>query len=912
MKSVCISLFLFAFAVDSFAQYTSQAFGKPIIDSFAINHWVSLENKCSISNNGCYFMYCIDNKPFHSTTLVVKSMDGSWIKEFPGASTGFFSGDSKHFVFLLNNRLCIFLIGTDSAVYISDVSDYRQPKAGDGMYFAYRLRNAEKELVLYNLLLGAKRSFNFITNYEFNEQGNTLLLKQVSGQGDDITTSLQRFNLSDSSVTEIWSSKYPYNKNRKLVNYCMDMKGDQVAFIMREDSDLVVHNTLWYYKAGMANAVEKVRDHMIGIESGLSVSNAYLRFSEDGHYLFFKLQDYENKRLGINAVSLDVWNYRDAFMQSEQLHDLEPRTYFAVFGIGDSRVIRLTHEFENLDALPSNGNFVVVAYNNQGDRFWLNECDKNFLISLKDGSRALLRTTGKRIESWFSPDGRFLVYFDPGGRGDYFSYDLRSKVTINLTRTIPVNLNREDEFNDDPENVRLSSVGIASWEEDGTLLIYDNFDIWKVDLSGNGPPENITNNYGRIHHIRFRLMEDEQQPLAGTSESGRLILTAFNCKNKYNGFYRARFNGGADPELLTMGPWTISHRGKWLIPVMNANDLSQDMIPLKSRDADIWVVLRQSTTEAPNFFLTYDFVNYRPLTSIEPQRMYNWLTAELVSWRQFDGSVTSGVLYKPEDFDYKKKYPLIINYYQQLSQRLYEFPMPQFQETANPNIAWFVSHGYLVFTPDIIYPRYQPYKGLYNTIVSATKWLVKLQYVAADKIAIAGHSWGGGETNYLVTHTHIFAAAVQGSGASSDWINRSLTPYKSGNYQLDTYEERIGATIWERPDLWIANSPIFQVDQITSPFLILHCKDDDGWLQSVELFTAMRRLNKKVWMLQYDNGSHLVYGEDAEDFTIRMTQFFDHYLKDKPEPIWMSQGIPARSKGVEMGLQLDKIKNSDQ
>ncbi len=76
-------------------------------------------------------------------------------------------------------------------------------------------------------------------------------------------------------------------------------------------------------------------------------------------------------------------------------------------------------------------------------------------------------------------------------------------------------------------------------------------------------------------------------------------------------------------------------------------------------------------------------------------------------------------------------------------------------------------------------------------------------------------------------------------------------------------------------------------------------------MQSVEFFTGLRRLEKPVWMLQYDEGGHGVSGKDAVDWTIRMTQFFDYYLKGAAPPKWMTEGIPAKLKGIETGYELD-------
>jgi dipeptidyl aminopeptidase/acylaminoacyl peptidase len=114
--------------------------------------------------------------------------------------------------------------------------------------------------------------------------------------------------------------------------------------------------------------------------------------------------------------------------------------------------------------------------------------------------------------------------------------------------------------------------------------------------------------------------------------------------------------------------------------------------------------------------------------------------------------------------------------------------------------------------------------------------------------------------------------------------------------------------LWQRPDRYIEESSVLRADRVTTPLLMMHNKGDEAvpLQQGVEFFTALRRLGKKVWMLQYDKGGHGVTDpDDAKDYTIRLTQFFDHYLKGAPAPKWMTEGVPARLKGIESGLELD-------
>jgi dipeptidyl aminopeptidase/acylaminoacyl peptidase len=175
-------------------------------------------------------------------------------------------------------------------------------------------------------------------------------------------------------------------------------------------------------------------------------------------------------------------------------------------------------------------------------------------------------------------------------------------------------------------------------------------------------------------------------------------------------------------------------------------------------------------------------------------------------------------------------------------------------------------------------------------------------------MGLQGHSFGGYQTQYIIAHSKLFAAAMSSSGWA-DLIGRYgsiLLRGVSGHYTTEVDRSRIGATLWERPDLYIKNSAIFSADKITTPLLMMNNKRDDQvpFPLGVELFTALQRLGKKAWMLQYDEGEHMVYGKGAIDLTIRVNQFFDHYLKGAPAPKWMVEGIPAYMKGFETGFEL--------
>lgn len=203
--------------------------------------------------------------------------------------------------------------------------------------------------------------------------------------------------------------------------------------------------------------------------------------------------------------------------------------------------------------------------------------------------------------------------------------------------------------------------------------------------------------------------------------------------------------------------------------------------------------------------------------------------------------------------------------------------------------------------------------SVYNSVVSGINNMKKFTWVDGTKIGVLGHSFGAYQVNCLVTKTNVFAAAVSCSGIS-DLISHygAIDGWgDSQEYDDELGQLRVGTTPWKNRETYIKNSPIFFADKITTPVLFMHNSGDRRvpWQQSMELFLAMRRLNEKAWLLNYEGEDHFINKkEDQLDFTIRLSQFFDHYLKGKPAPVWMTQQIHNRNDFMGPGLQLDTSK----
>jgi dipeptidyl aminopeptidase/acylaminoacyl peptidase len=266
-------------------------------------------------------------------------------------------------------------------------------------------------------------------------------------------------------------------------------------------------------------------------------------------------------------------------------------------------------------------------------------------------------------------------------------------------------------------------------------------------------------------------------------------------------------------------------------------------------------------------------------------------------------------LYFPETIDPERKYPMIVYFYERNADNLHVYSEPA-PTRSTVNRTFFASNDYIVFIPDITYEAGYPGQAAFNAVISGTQVISSLfPFIDRQRIGIQGQSWGGYQTAWLITQTDMFAAAMAGAPVSNMTSAYGGIRWESGMSRMFQYEKsqsRIGGTLWDKPLQYIENSPIFYVPKIKTPLLIMH-NDNDGavpWYQGIELFTAMRRLNKPVWMLTYNNEEHNLKAEswaNRMDLTIRMKQFFDHYLKDGPMPAWMQYGIPAIKKGKELG-----------
>jgi dipeptidyl aminopeptidase/acylaminoacyl peptidase len=864
MKStVVIIVFIF---------FCFKGFGQKLIDSAAYRNWPEVGDG-KISDDGKYLIY--ETSVFYeqskklSGNLILESSDLTWQLDLGDVRSYRcrFTTDNRYLLVPTKNSLKIIDLRNRKVETVTDLHSSKFPKEDQSMWFGYN-KERSQELVVRNLTTGDTLSFPNVTNYVFNPAGNDLVLtNKVSDSLDRLVWVDLRNRHLDTIARASGISRLTF-----------DSSGSKLAFL-EGTSKIGCYDS-------RKNRMQYIPDTMFERFGANWRLGGITAFSRDGERLFLSLESVSAKESkGEDGVT--VWSYKDAKLVSQQLLEGKSKvTGCFVFVLASAKIFEIGQP-NDVIMLPFNSSgqpddMVLVRSKLAGDlaeRNWNKSSQVSFyLVDTKTGEP--LRKDGKiayfpYLGVCLSLDGRFLLYYDNQKR-NMFTLNLSTYITTNITKDIPTSWTGYDVEN---ATSKEGSPIVAGWiNYDHSVLLCDQNDIWKIDLAGIKPPQNITSGIGKKKNIVFHPMSDNSEQAIRSGDT--LLLSAFNRSNKDNGFYRVVLGAKDGPQLLTMGPY-----------LYYTPEIFESLPPRKAKNASIFLVQRMTAEESPNWYLSNDLRSFKRVSNNFPEKNFNWVKTELVQWQTFDGSVSQGILYKPQDFDPKKKYPVIFYYYEKLSDLLHCYLKPR--ASHGPlDIATFVSRGYLVFTPDIHYTLGDPGAGAYNSVVSAAGFLAKMPFVDARHMGIEGHSFGGYETDYIVTHTHLFQAAVSASGVS-DLVGAYLQIWDVAGYAGTAYYEmgqgRMFYTLWQRPDLYLKNSPVMRADFVTTPLLLMNNKGDDAvpFRQGLEMLIALRRLGKKAWLLEYRDGDHTVGGQSALDYNKRLLEFFDHFLKGAQAPDWL-------------------------
>ncbi len=920
-----LSLFLLS---NAFAQ-------KKVIDHTAYDGWKTFKSE-TISNDGKFIAYEVtphkgDGYLF-IYNVITEKMDS-----FPRASSPVFSGNTAYVAFKIEpgydtlrtcdlnkvdkkkwpkDSLGIYILASDSLLKFDRVSSFDPNQESDWITFMSEdnelkmgkssekkkkkcfLKKKKKEeststgnlLTIMNPISGERWEFKDVKSYSVSKNAKSVAYTTHREQKTD-SIALNMIHLAGTEGS--WTSPHKYTDLNALK---FNEQETQLVFLSSMDSAKVK-----VYGVKLFDLSSKLFTHIADTNqafliSGDAVSVNYPpRFTKDGDYLYFgsaKTPKAEPKDTLTESekVKLDVWHYQEQRLQPQQLNELKNdlrKTSLYIYDIASTKSVQLSNDTLEVRAeLELNGDFLfgmsnqayVHTYN------WVTPYpEDHYRIDIKTGKPELIRV-GTEYGGSLSPSGNTYTYYNTD-RHNHYAIDLNTKKETCITCSVD-NVLWEDDMNGMP--MKPNPLGLIGWKKDESVVyIQSEFDIWEHNFVSKITTP-TTNEEGSTRKIELRPRFWSRDSVYIDFEN--MYVSGFDRTTKGTHLYQFKVHSGH-------------------VDFVESAYYDADVYSVnRSKDKSQMTLRKMTAIDYPNLFLAdANFVAGKQISDANPQQKdYNWTTVELVKWKSYEGIELEGLLYKPENYDPEKNYPLMVYFYELYSHQFHSYYAPR--PTASIVFPTeYASADYFVFIPDIRYKEGHPAKSAYDCIESGTDNILKLYTnVDSTRMALQGQSWGGYQTAQLITMTKRYRAAMAGAPVTNMFSAYGGIRWGSGynrQFQYERTQSRIGYTIWEKPELYVENSPQFHLPNVTTPLLIMH-NDGDGavpWYQGIELYTGLKRLGKTVWMLNYNGEEHnLMRNANRIDLSIRMRQFFDYYLHDKEAPLWLTDGIPATVKGKEL------------
>lgn len=917
---------------------------KKILDHTAYNDWKSLKSQ-TISPDGLYVSYEIN--PYKGDGILLIQNTRTLVSDtIERGSSPEFSADGSYIVFKIKphhdsirqleldevpkkkwpkDTLVIYRLSDQKTTTVDDFKSYQlgnetawmayevdsnhvdQPEVEQPTKKWFQFWKKQPEPVevpewtseghvvhLFNPISEAQSTFSCIKDFGFSPNDSILIL--VDHLQMDTVTRQQVFSyrlstkdtlLIDSLATSI--SKFSVSNNDQFL-----------AYLSTQDTSKTKNYRLKLFDVKDNKAYATIDSNFNAVGAGRAVSpNQRLIFTDNDAYLYFGVdqaaeEEPKDSLVKSEKAVLDVWHYQDKRLQPQQLLEKKrDERNSELYILSMKTFIPVQLEDEKLRVRPQEflkGNYLlardITPY--QDTYNWaVPRLTDVYRIDIRNGQKELIREA-LAMGGELSPSGQFYTYFNEEQSQHYLlNLSDNSGTCMTCTRT---DVTWETDNNGMP--FEPYPYGVYGYDRTETIVyIQSEYDVWAFDIASR-ELTSVTDEMGANTKKRMRIRSWEYDSVYVDAENN--YFTGFDEQTKDHAHYKWIVRGNSNfTRLLYKTP----HR-------LNSMERSED---------GEFVLLRQSNLReyADVYFTDKNFRTVKKLSNANPQiDEYNWATVELIDYMSYDSLELQGLLYKPENYDPKKSYPLLVYFYELYTDRLHNHYSPR----PTASIIYpteYASAGYMVLIPDIRYEPGYPAQSAYNCIMAATDEVLR-QYPNVDstRMGLQGQSWGGYQTAQLITMTNRYRAAMAGAPVANMFSAYGGIRWGSGlnrQFQYEKTQSRIGKTIWEAPELYVENSPLFHLPKVQTPLLIMH-NDGDGavpWYQGIELFTGMKRLGKPCWMLNYNGDAHNLRVEaNKMDLSIRMRQFFDHYLMDASAPEWLVNGIPAIDKGKKYGLEL--------
>ncbi|WP_417873813.1 alpha/beta hydrolase family protein [Xanthomarina gelatinilytica] len=803
-----------------------------------------------ISNNGKWMCYKSSTEA-ENDTLFIKKIHGGKQFKIPKASAAGFTSDSKFLTASVNYSSIIIVNLENNKTSELDSFAFRGFTKDESYLIARKQAAKGMDLAIRNLSNG-KNSFLFgVLEYSINPSRNEIALIE-NNEGKSV---VQKLNLETGNYTLIkQSSTHTY----KDITWSED--GNYITFYELPKDDIKGQSKIYscrgidckYKDVSSLNNIDNFQ-----MDYGLS------EISQLGKIVLFEgIPDTLSKDSKI-PKGVQIWSGNDKYIyprrKAEGLLEIQP---YRFCWNTETNLIHTITDTTLTEIMSVNDEYIlkidILAHQPQYKYF----SDVDFyLYNLHTAKELQLLRKQNPQQVFIDPNGEFIVFFRDG---DWHSFSLATQKFSNLTRSSKTSfLNAND---DRPERRTSFSSRIKWLEDENAILVCDEFDVWKLSLDGKS----------QIRLTDGREINRKYTPVINFNNPKKSHIDRVNSKKGLL-FHAVDENMDAGYFLLPPnGPLLKIVYGPYI-----ADDIQWD-------ENLNYFIFRLQSYDMPPKIVFYDRKKDRTTTlahSNENKKLDDWGKPELVNFTMKNGTNTKYVLIYPAHYDPRKKYPMVVNIYEDQSRWIHEFhPLSDFG-TSGFNPTHYTLDGYFILMPDIKYDLGNPGISALKYVQESLDHAIKKVKIDTAKIGLYGFSFGGYESAFIATQTNRFAAVAAGAA-----ITNLVTYYQTINWgsgreemwRLEDYQMRMGKPYFEIKDEYIKNSPFHSIENLNTPILLWAGAEDYhiDYNESIRFYLALRRLQKKVELVLFeDEGHNIIASHKREYLSLEIKKWFDKYCK---------------------------------
>lgn len=842
-----------------------QAGQTPQLDLDNDSLWSTLENH-NLSDNGRWVSYSLSYESGHDT-LFVRNIRSKKTFVFPKGYNGRFQGEGSFSCLGENNTFQMLDLKTQKLHKVEDVQQFEYADDNKLLVLLRPQGNTAKvEIRDRNLKL--LKAVDSVSRHSLNPPKTALVYIAIENGESKVGYIDLEKDLKEVDVIK--------SKMEVFQNPVWHKGGKVLVFVNQVPGATTFSTSLFCFDAEAKTTkrfdIEKTRDWPKDMLISSPITET-LGVSDDGKAVYFKVK--QNYTAPKDENPVQVWHAADKDLYEHRRRSGDLDNYrLAVWYPDTTRFTILGNASMSLAMLLPNQKKVVLEDHSVYKPTNKHTADSDYyLVDITTGNKTLLlqKHEGFGENIGFSPNGKYIAYFK---ESQWWLYDVAANTHRNLTANIKTAFSDED--NDVVKDAE--PYGIAGWTKDEkVLLLYDKYDLWQIDLEGNGSKK-LTS--GREQGLIFRFEK----------QSAPAITAPFSLPVKTVNLERELVLEALMDDFSKSGYFTFQ-KGKGVRPLV----FDGKKINGLKKAENSYLYVQQRTNEPPTIAL-YNRSNRKSAMIFQSNpHFYNYKggKSEILEYTTPNGKRLKGVLCYPFDYNPNKQYPMLVQIYERQLHALHRFTNPSLLEGAGFNKTNFISQGYFVLLPDIAYDIGKPGFSAVDCVVAATKAAMGRASIHPKKIGLMGHSFGGYQTNFIITQTDLFAAAVSGAGISdltSCYLAIGWSYAKDDIWRFEHQQMRMGQTFFEDKEGYRNNSPIEHAHKVTTPLLSWTGEKDTqvNNYQSFEWYEALRRLKKEHLLLVYPNENHaLIHENHQKDLSKKVIEWFDYYLKDGEKLDWM-------------------------